>query len=567
MPIESCPLPGGKSGFRWGDHGKCYSSREDAVEQGRAARANGYIGDDDAQFNEADHPRDGSGKFGSGGGGKSKTGFGGHPVGSREESNALAERDRQDVRAQVAARRQHMQRQISDPKFRTKGRQLIADDAFASDEGLPGLSVDILNNPLAMDRMTVREYDIDGKLHVEITPISKANVCPYYGKEIPNAAQLGLLPNKVYFLLRDPVELAKAAHTFNNLPLLRDHVAVSADDHKPEYVVGSTGTDAVFDPPYLLNSLVVWANASIAGIETGDRMQLSSAYRYEVDMTPGVFEGVPYDGRMINIIGNHVALVPVGRAGADVVVGDHLPVELSPMPKKFTAVRALAMRVALGTHLRPAMAQDAAPIPLQDLVKKGLTPKAIATATKKHYAGKFDIDADALAKTLQIAADEAAEDPDNDDMADDEDETDDEKEKRLAKEKAAADKAKDEETDPDPKKPVDRANDAALVTMATDAALKAQRAEFAALRAAEAAVRPLVGELVACDSAETVYRTALTQLGVDHEGVHASALPALVAMAAKHKTNPRTVIAQDSAAGAAEEFGTLFGKHTAPRRA
>ena len=42
-------------------------------------------------------------------------------------------------------------------------------------------------------------------------------------------------------------------------------------------------------------------------------------------MTPGDYQGEPYDGLMRDIVGNHVALVREGRAGADVVVGDMLP--------------------------------------------------------------------------------------------------------------------------------------------------------------------------------------------------------------------------------------------------
>jgi hypothetical protein len=45
---------------------------------------------------------------------------------------------------------------------------------------------------LAFDRLSVRTYDQDGRLHVAITPISKANICPYLGHEIPEGEILGL---------------------------------------------------------------------------------------------------------------------------------------------------------------------------------------------------------------------------------------------------------------------------------------------------------------------------------------------------------------------------------------
>jgi len=44
MPIKSCSLGGGKSGYQWGNHGKCYASREDAIKQMKAAYYNGYTG-------------------------------------------------------------------------------------------------------------------------------------------------------------------------------------------------------------------------------------------------------------------------------------------------------------------------------------------------------------------------------------------------------------------------------------------------------------------------------------------------------------------------------------------
>jgi len=52
-------------------------------------------------------------------------------------------------------------------------------------------------------------------------------------------------------------------------------------------VIGSTGTNAAFEAPYLRNSLVVWARDAIDDIESDVKKELSSAYRYRADMTPG----------------------------------------------------------------------------------------------------------------------------------------------------------------------------------------------------------------------------------------------------------------------------------------
>jgi hypothetical protein len=104
--------------------------------------------------------------------------------------------------------------------------------------------------------------------------------------------------------------------------LLSRHVPFSVNDHRPELVVGSTGTDAKFDGIYLKNSLVLWAQDAIDAVESGRQKELSCAYRYTADMTPGIYQGVRFDGRMVDLCGNHVALVSEGRAGSDVVVGD-----------------------------------------------------------------------------------------------------------------------------------------------------------------------------------------------------------------------------------------------------
>jgi len=178
------------------------------------------------------------------------------------------------------------------------------------------------------DNESQRSLDKDGRLHVAISPISKANICPYIGHEIPGYQELGLEADKVYKLLRDPRELAKAVPTFNGIQILQKHIPVNSEDHQPYDVIGATGTDANFAHPYLTNSLHIWPQFAINDIDKKVKHQLSSAYRYTPDMTPGTYEGEPYDGVMRDIVGNHVALVEEGRAGDDVAVSDALPDEL-----------------------------------------------------------------------------------------------------------------------------------------------------------------------------------------------------------------------------------------------
>lgn len=377
------------------------------------------------------------------------------------------------------------------------------------------------DSALAFDRATVRSFDKDGRLHIEVTPISKANVCPYYGREIPNSRSLGLQPDKVYYLLRDPKELAKAASTFNNIPLLNKHIPVTASDPQKMAVVGSTGTDAEFDGTYLKNSLVVWDADSIAGIETDEKKELSSAYRYVADMTPGVHEGQPYDGVMRDIVGNHVALVIEGRAGSDVVVGDSLPTgikSMSELTKKLMAI------------ITPMLASDEKPEDVEKKVQKVVEDEA--TQAEKDN----ESEAERLKREeKELKEREERERKDRDrDRKEAEDEEDDGKEKKKAEDEEKEDKA---------------AMDAALIR-------KAEENVMGRIRQANEArecVRALVGDvsLVAMDSAEDIYRFALDSVGANHKGVHPSALKSMVEFTISQKSEarkPATTIGMDSAA-------------------
>ena len=76
-----------------------------------------------------------------------------------------------------------------------------------------------------------------------LTPISKASVNGYYGREIPKWQQLGLDANRLYQLYRHPEELEKAAKTFAGKPLLVGHDPfINADAHNHEQTVGSVNS-------------------------------------------------------------------------------------------------------------------------------------------------------------------------------------------------------------------------------------------------------------------------------------------------------------------------------------
>jgi 8-oxo-dGTP pyrophosphatase MutT (NUDIX family) len=437
-----------------------------------------------------------------------------------------------------------------------------------------------------------RKYDMDGRLHVGKTNISKANVCEYYGREIPNGGSLGLDPDRKYRLLRDPVELKKAASTFNNLPLLDRHIPVSAADHHPEFVIGSTGTDAEFEHPYLKNSLVIWAKDAIEDVESEIKKELSSSYRYTADMTPGEHDGEPFDGVMRNIIGNHLCLCKEGRAGPDVVVGDSK--ENLNMPKSVLTRKAALVQGALTAFLAPLLAADAkldvtplvADIDIKNYPRRRpILSAAIAGLTKGKLAKDAKLDGldplllalDAMEPEEPAAEDEESEeekkarmekeakDKAKDRKARDEDLKERLKDKMSASDwKAACDEidgmssAEDEEDETDEEKKVrlakeakdKRARDAEPKDMVTkkdvdkamDEAISGERQRQRDVREAERFVRPWIGDLViAYDSADEVYKAALEARGKAVKGIHPSAYRSILEMMPKPGAENRRV--------------------------
>lgn len=441
---------------------------------------------------------------------------------------------------------------------------------------------------LALDRASVRSKDRDGRLHVSMTNISKASVDPYYGSEIPDGERLGLEPKKIYYLLRSPDELKAAAATFNNLPVLSKHVPVSAKAPQQELVVGSTGTDANFEDPYLRNSAVITVQEAIDKIEDETQREWSCGYYYTADMTPGTFGGLRYDGVMRNIEGNHVALVDAGRAGPDVVVGDRLPEGLY-MKRKFKTQTALMLNGALASHLGPMLAMDAK----LDLSKAlsgvtaknvGVKPAVLAARIVKAAAPKLaqdaELDADDVVKVIAAIQGSTADITEDEDVIPDDDvdgsgdgddiPAADAENDTLAKVLAflkgkisdedmaelgtmCGTGAADEEPGAPPggKKPED-------VKPAMDAAtVKRTVAQtMAEMRVAEREVYPHIGEVkIACDSASDVYKLALDHAKVSTKGVHPSAFRAMVGMLRKGEV--KAPIAMDHAT-VRDDFGARF---------
>lgn len=456
---------------------------------------------------------------------------------------------------------------------------------------------------LAFDRASARVFDEDGHLHVKRTPISKANVCEYLGREIPGHEELGLDPERRYRLLRDPEELAKAAASFNNKPLLFGHNPISADEHDHDRTVGVV-SNPVFENPYLYADLACWTGPAIRAVQSGSHKELSSAYRYRADMIPGSYEGARYDGVMRDLLSNHVALVEKGRAGPDVVVGDAALKEVFIMAKSALSGAAAQTQGALAVYLRPKLAQDAT-VDFGPIVE-GLTTRnykaripAVVLGLQKAVRGKLAQDADIADVAEVVEALEAILPPDvaaSLEEAVEEGASDDAdvelrallKAKGLSDEEidricaagapAAVDEDADKKTDSDKKPPAmdgfmradtfeaykrDQAKRDRASKIAQDKALADQEAaltaKFSAISDARRTVRPWVGELpMSFDSAEGVLRHTLGMLGKSVAGKHGDALMDILETCPKPgDASKKDAVAMDAVG--AKSFDERFG--------
>jgi hypothetical protein len=492
---------------------------------------------------------------------------------------------------------------------------------------------------------SVRSYDANGRLHISKTHITKATVNPYFGMEIPNSAALGLDPKTIYYLLRSPEELAKAAPTFERIQILIKHKPILNTDPPKMITVGTTGSDVSFEAPYLDADVCLWDETAIAGIETKTQHEWSCAYRYVAVMTSGIFEGQRYDGIMTDIQADHLAIVEDGRAGSDVIAADEEinplaldgfnesdhpratngefgsagggatgPVSVKveskrhpfvdtfmrehttiagqekhlqsvPTEKLHTALKLIEKSGAIeagSTHVkklierelisrtRSVIAADEDIKTMPKTTKLGTAllatlggmsaklaldsalPALVGQAVKKTF-NKADVSAKLIAMDadLKPAAITAvfdsllALDEEKKEVAEDDDEHPKDCDCKECK-KVAQDAADDEE-----KKEKKLAEDA---DKKLEGAMDSFRKDLRAANEARLAVRPVVGDVIAQDSAEEIYGFALDHLKVDRAGVTGvPALKSLFTLAQSSRSTAPVAIAQDSA-GAAARF-------------
>lgn len=115
---------------------------------------------------------------------------------------------------------------------------------------------------------SARTRDKNGFLQVKTSNLTRDHVAPYYGREIPGWEERQLDPDRIYYGWRNPDELKAALTTFNGVPLLIEHKFDSAEHPNKELRVGTVGTSAKWEPPYITNALSVWDEKQFPRLRT-----------------------------------------------------------------------------------------------------------------------------------------------------------------------------------------------------------------------------------------------------------------------------------------------------------
>lgn len=341
---------------------------------------------------------------------------------------------------------------------------------------------------LALDEKVVMESartrDKNGFLQVKTSNLTRDHVAPYYGREIPGWEERQLDPDRIYYGWRNPDELKAALSTFNGVPLLIEHKFDSAEHPNKELRVGTVGTSAKWEPPYITNALSVWDEKAISAIEDGTLRDLSCGYRYKPDFTPGETpDGLAYDFVMRELACNHVALVHEGRAPY-CYVSDEKP-------------RGITMSEETKVD---GACDDFTEFARKTIDESGveLTPEqkdALVRAFAESHAKFEESKAEEAAQETEGTRDEEPAKPEGTEGAEDADEPKDE--------------GKAEDEDAGEPKPEGGAMDAAMIA-------KTVRGQLSAQYRAATDVKSVLGNVdpMAYDSADAIYLDAVKAMGV-----------------------------------------------------
>mgnify|MGYP003316189964 CR=1 FL=1 len=165
-----------------------------------------------------------------------------------------------------------------------------------------------------------KKEDINGYWEYTGIPITRTCVAPYKGKSIDSDGSMGLDPNKKYMVYRPAAEVTnpRFLETMEGVFLTRGHEMLGKGQRDPgtKSIAGTVYNVRVDpnDPTVVLADIKVQSEAEKKLIDRGVKA-LSCGYYCDYKPQKGTFNGQPYDFVQVDLIGNHLALVPKGRMG------------------------------------------------------------------------------------------------------------------------------------------------------------------------------------------------------------------------------------------------------------
>lgn len=170
----------------------------------------------------------------------------------------------------------------------------------------------------AIALLPTRRRTADGYL-VAMARAARTGIQVYAGREVgrPDLAQVRVYRPEEEVFASD--SLASYCHK----PLTNDHptVAVSAANWRT-HAVGYVGDEVTREGDFVRIQMMISDAAAIAALDAG-KAELSAGYSAQIVWGDGTApDGSRYDAKQTSIRINHVALVSVGRAGANVRIDD-----------------------------------------------------------------------------------------------------------------------------------------------------------------------------------------------------------------------------------------------------
>lgn len=199
--------------------------------------------------------------------------------------------------------------------------------------------------PIALGQ-DARTIDSNGFLHIPNCVFTEEGVEEYLGSEIPECEEFGLDPNKAYKVYRPLSVLEACVNTFNNKPVLNEHIPVLSELPNKESWYGVTGEQSYIrkvdgKPAQLCGNMVIYLKEAVDKINGGELKSISCGYFRKHRKESGTWNGKPYDLVIESMEGNHVAFVSLPRI-ANAMIGDSkLKKELRSMKNKIARMLGL----------------------------------------------------------------------------------------------------------------------------------------------------------------------------------------------------------------------------------